>query len=216
LKIGPRRFNYLSVHTINWLGRLAIISGILVLVSSCKSPTPDRSAVDPNIAAVRTGGLRLGMTPQEVLDVSARRLYKEDERNEDRLSELMQKEKERSTIRLNRVRTLSTQGMNTFYSNAVTLTLQFARNRLIQIEERHTGLGEDNLRTVMNELSPQFKFVTDRTDTGANARWAYQGRNPNAYVRIDFRFVSNPNAKTAPMSYYTIVVADPAWATKAL
>lgn len=170
--------------------------------------------VDPNIAGVSSAGLRLGMTPAEVLDVSARRLYKEDQRNEERLADLVEKEKERATIRLNRIRSVSSSGMHAFLSNAVTLTLQFARNRLILLEERHTGLGEENLRAEMKAVSSRFKFVTDRTDTGSSARWAYQGKNPNAYVRIDFRFVSNPSAKTAPMSFYTIVLADPAWADR--
>jgi hypothetical protein len=209
-----QRFKYVSVHVINWLVRLTTITGVLVLFSGCKSPTPGESGVDPNIAAVSTAGLRLGMTPGEVLDVSARRLFKEDERNEDRLSDLMLKEKERSTIRLNRIRSVSSSGMNAFFSNAVTLTLQFARNRLILLEERHTGLGEEGLRAEMKELSSRFAFVTNRTDTGPNARWDYHGKNPNAYVRIDFRLVSNPSAKTAPMSFYTIVVSDPAWASK--
>ena len=104
--------------------------------------------------------------------------------------------------------------MNAFFSNAVTLTLQFALNRLILLEERHTGLGEEGLRAEMKELSSRFAFVTNRTDTGPNVRWEYQGKNPNAYVRIDFRLVSNPSAKTAPMSFYTIVVSDPVWASK--
>jgi len=202
------------VHVINWLVRLTTITGVLVLFSACKSPTPVETGVDPNIGAVSTAGLRLGMTPGEVLDVSARRLFTEDERNEDRLSDPMLKEKDRSTIRLNRTRSVSASGMNAFFSNAVTLTLQFARNRLILLEERHTGLGVEDLRTEMKELSSRFAFVTNRTDTGANARWDYNGKNPNAYVRIDFRLVSNPSAKTAPMSFYTIAISDPVWASK--
>ena len=209
-----QRFKYVSVHVINWSVRLITITGVLVLFSGCKSPTPVESGVDPNIAAVSTAGVRLGMTPGEVLDVSARRLFKEDERNEDRLSDLMLKEKERSTIRLNRIRSVAASGMNAFFSNAVTLTLQFARNRLILLEERHTGLGEEGLRAEMKELSSQFAFVTNRTSIGPNTRWEYQGKNPNAYVRIDFRLVSNPSAKTAPMSFYTIVISDPVWASK--
>ena len=209
-----QRFKYVSVHVINWWVRLATITGVLILFSGCKSAAPGEGGVDPNIAAVSTAGLRLGMTPGEVLDVSARRLFKEDERNEDRLSDLMLKEKERSTIRLNRIRTAATSGMNTFFSNAVTLTLQFARNRLIVLEERHTSLGEEALRTEMKELSSRFAFVTNRTDIGPNTRWEYQGKNPNAYLRIDFRLVSNPSAKTAPMSFYTIAMSDPAWASK--
>ena len=202
------------MHVINWSLRLTTIAGVLLLFAGCKSPPPDQSGVDPNIAAVSTAGLRLGMTPGEVLDVSGRRLYKEDERNEDRLSDLMLKEKERSTIRLNRIRSVAASGMNSFFSNAVTLTLQFARNRLIVLEERHTSLGEEALRTEMKELSSRFTFVTNRTDIGPNTRWEYQGKNPNAYVRIDFRLVSNPSAKTAPMSSYTIVLSDPVWASK--
>jgi hypothetical protein len=190
------------------------ILGLLVLLTGCKSPAPKEPVVDPNIALVSTAGLRLGMTPGEVLEVSARRLYKEDERNEDRLAALMQKEKERATIRLNRVRTLSTHESFAFHSNAVTLTLQFARNRLIQLEERHTGLGEKDLRTAMQEVSSRFPFVINRTDTGSSAQWEYHGKNPDAYVRIDFRAVPNPNARTAPMSFYRIVVADPVWATR--
>jgi len=170
--------------------------------------------VDPNIAMVSIGGLRLGMTPLEVIDASARRLYKEDERNEVRLVDLAQNEKERATIRLNRVRSLSSYESFAFYSNAVTLTLQFARNRLIEVEERHTGLGEADVRTIMKEISPQFPFVLSRSDTGSNARWEYHGKNQEAFVRIDFRMVSNATRKTVPASSYTIVAADPVWATK--
>jgi|SRR6058998_1216894 len=214
-KLAIRRngSKYVAVNVIKWLVRLTTITGVWILFSGCKS-APRESPVDPNIAAVSTAGLRLGMTPGEVLDVSARRLYNEDGRNEDRLSDLVQKQKERSTIRLNRVRSVSSSGMNAFYSNAVTLTLQFARNRLISLEERHTGLGEEALRAAMKELSSQFKFVTNRTDTGPNARWDYHGKNPNAYVRVDFRFVPVILGKAAPISSYTIVVADPAWASK--
>jgi hypothetical protein len=202
------------VHVINWLVRLTTSTGVLILLFGCKSPTPAENGIDPKIASVETAGLRLGMTPGEVLDVSVRRLFKEDERNEDRLSDLMLKEKERSKIQLNRVRSVATSGMNTFFSNAVTLTLQFARNRLILLEERHTSLGEEALRAEMKELSSRFAFVTNRTNIGPNTRWEYQGKNPNAYVRIDFRLVSNPSAKTAPMSLYSIVVSDPAWEGK--
>jgi hypothetical protein len=197
----------------NWLLRLATITGILVVLSGCKSAAPS-GGVDANIATVETGGLRLGMTPAEVLDVSGRRLYKEDQRNEDRLSDLAQKEKEKSTIRLERVRSLTSSEMHTFYSNAMTLTLQFVRNRLVQIEERHTNLGETAVRNEMKELSSQFKFATERTETGSGARWAYQGKNPNAFVRVDFRFVPVTPGKSAPQSLYTIVVADPAWAAE--
>lgn len=200
----------------NWLVRLTIVAGVLVLVGGCKSAAP-QGGVDPNIAAVSTEGLRLGMSPKEVLDVSARRLYKEDQQNEHRLPELG--EKERATIRLNRVRSLAaheSHASHAFHSNAVTLTLQFERNRLVQIEERHTGLGEADLRAEMKALSSRFKFVTDRTETGSSARWSYQGKNPKAYARIDFRFVPGIRGKTAPMSSYTIVLADPAWKNEAL
>jgi hypothetical protein len=204
------------MNVTNWLARLAIVTGALIACSGCKSAAPSEGAVDPNIAAVSTGGLRLGMTPGEVMDVSARRLYKEDERNEYRLSDLAQKEKERSTVRLNRVRSLAAHETHAFFSNAVTLTLQFARNRLVVLEERHTGLGEEALRAEMKELSSQFKFVTNRVDTGSAAQWVYAGKKPDAYVRIDFRFVPTRRGQPAPMSSYTIVMADPAWANRSL
>jgi hypothetical protein len=196
----------------NWLIRLATAAGILVVVAGCKSAAPS-GGVDPNLAGVPAGGFRLGMTPTEVIDVNGRRLYKEDQRNPDRLADLAQKEKEKSTIRLERVKSLTSSEMHSFYSNAVTLTLQFARNRLVQIEERHTGLGEADVRAQMRELSPQFNFATDRIETGAGARWAYQGKNPNAFARVDFRFVPITQGKSAPQSSYTIVIADPEWAT---
>jgi hypothetical protein len=154
------------------------------------------------------------MTPAEVIDVSSRRLYKEDQQNQDRLADLAQKEKQRATIRLNRIRSVSSQREFAFYSNAVTMTLQFARNRLIAIDERHTGLGEDALRAEMKELSSQFKFITDRVDTGSAAQWRYQGKNPDTHVRVDFRFVSPTPARPTPMSSYTIVLSDPAWANE--
>ena len=197
---------------INWFARLATVTGVLIVFSGCKSAAPS-GGPDPNLAGVTAGGLRLGMTPAEVLDVSGRRLYKEDQRNEDRLADLAQKEKEKSTIRMERVRSLTSSEMHSFYSNAVTLTLQFARNRLVQIEERHTGLGESDVRAQMRELSSQFQFAKDRTEAGAGARWAYQGKNPGAFARVDFRFVPITQGKSAPQSSYTIVVADPAWAT---
>jgi hypothetical protein len=225
-----QRDRYFNMHgAIQWLaaGMMAQVDGVrrpvcvtaivglLIFLAGCKSPAPTEAVVDPNIALVSTAGLRLGMTPAEVQEVSARRLYKEDERNEDRLAGLMQKEKERSTIRLDRVRTLSTRESFTFHSNAVTLTLQFARNRLIQIEERHANLGEADLRKAMKEISTQFPFVINRTETASGAQWEYQGKNPEAYVRIDFRFVSNANPRTAPpMSSYKIVVADPVWGSR--
>jgi hypothetical protein len=190
------------------------IIGAMIVFASCKSPPPPQSGVDPNIAAVSTAGLRLGMTPTEVLDVSARRLYKEDEKNQDRLADLAQTKKERATIRLNRVRSLAAHESHAFYSNAITLTLEFDQNRLVRLEERHTGLGDADLRKAMRDVSAQFPFVLNRTDTGSNARWEYHGKNSGAYVRIDFRIVSNPGAKTAPMSSYTIIVADPGWATQ--
>jgi hypothetical protein len=205
---------YVAVNVIKWLAGLTTLTGVWVLFSGCKSGPPE-SAVDPNIAAVSTAGLRLGMTPGDVIDVSARRLYKEDQQNADHLADLVQKEKERATIRLNRVRSVSTVSPHetyAFYSNAVTLTLQFARNRLVQLEERHTGLGEEDLRAEMKALSSQFKFVTNRVDTGSSARWEYQGKQPDAHVRIDFRFVETTRARPTPISSYTIVVADPAWA----
>jgi len=193
---------------------LTAIAGVLIVLPGCKSPAPTEIGPDRNIAGVSTAGLRLGMTPGEVLEVCGRRLYKEDERNKDTLAGLMEKEKEQSTIRLNRVRTLTTHESFAFYSNAVTLTLQFARNRLIELEERHTGLGDEDLRTVRREVSTQFPFVIDRVDTGSGGQWKYHGKKPEAFVRIDFRIVSNPNAKAAPpMSSYTIVMADPLWAT---
>jgi hypothetical protein len=197
---------------INWLARLTTVAAVSAFLAGCKSAPPS-GGVDPNIAAVTTGGLRLGMTPAEVIDVSGRRLYKEDQRNQDRLADLAQKEKDKSTIRLERARSLTSQEMHSFYSNAVTLTLQFARNRLVQIEERHTGLGETDVRTAMKDMSSQFKFATDRTDAAAGARWAYQGKNPNAFARVDFRFVPVTAGKSAPQSSYTIVTADPAWAS---
>jgi hypothetical protein len=211
LKIGRRQFKYVAVN-MNWFARLATVTGILIVISGCKSAAPV-GGPDPNLAGVTTGGLRLGMTPTEVLDLSERRLYKEDQRNQDRLVDLAQKEKEKSTIRLERVRSLTSSEMHSFYSNAVTLTLQFARNRLVQIEERHTGLGEADVRAQMRELAPTFKFATDRTEAGSGARWAYQGKDPNAFARVDFRFVPITPGKSAPQSSYTIVVADPAWAT---
>jgi hypothetical protein len=190
--------------------RLAMITGCLLLFVGCKSPPPTQSAVDPNIATVSTAGLRLGMTPAAVLDLSTRQLYVEDERNERRLSEV--KENEPATIRLNQIRSRATHERTAFFSNAVTLRLEFARNRLIQLEERHTGLGQEDLRAEMKALSSRFNFVTNRMDTGSSARWAYQGRNRDAYVRLDFRFVPSIRGQTAPMSSYTIVVSDPAWA----
>ncbi|HMJ65467.1 MAG TPA: hypothetical protein VK615_08950 [Candidatus Binatia bacterium] len=195
----------------NWLIRVTTITAVWILLSGCKSAP--KSAVDPNIAAVSTTGLRLGMTPAEVMDVSARRLYKEDQQNQDRLSDLAQKQKERATIRLNRIRSVASQGVFAFNSNAVTLTLQFARNRLVLLDERHTGLGEEALRTEMKALSPQFNFVKDRTETDSGAQWVYQGKNPGAHVRVDFRFVPITPA-SPPMSSYKIVIADPAWANE--
>ncbi len=201
------------VHRLAWL---AAIIGILIVLPGCKSPAPTEIGPDRNIAGVSTGGLRLGMTPGEVLEVSARRLYKEDEGNKDTLAGLMQKEKAQSTIRLNRLRTRSTHESFMYYSNAVTLTLQFTRNRLVEFEERHTGLGEEDLRTVMRGISTQFPFVIDRVDTSAGAQWQYHGKNPGAFVRIDARFVPASKAKPVPMSSYTIVMADPVWATSGL
>jgi len=193
------------------------MAGALIILPGCKSPAPPETGPDRNIAAVSTAGLRLGMTPAEVREVSARRLYKEDEQNKDTLAGLVQKEKEQSTIRLNRVRTLLTHESFTFYSNAVTLTLQFVRNRLIQIEERHTGVGDEDLRGVMREVSAQFPFVIDRLDTGSGGEWVYHGKNrPEAFVRIDFRLVPTTRVKPVPMSSYTIVMGDPLWAPKPL
>jgi hypothetical protein len=203
---------YLPVKIIKWFRLCAMAAAVLIVLPGCKSPAPS-GGPDANLAGVTAGGFRLGMTPAEVLDVSGRRLYKEDQRNQDRLADLAQKEKEKSTIRLERVRSLASSEMHTFYSNAVTLTLQFARNRLVQIEERHAGLGETDVRAQMRELSPQFKFATDRIETGAGARWAYQGKNPNAFARVDFRFVPITQGKSAPQSSYTIVIADPEWAS---
>jgi hypothetical protein len=203
-------------NALKWWVCLGTITGTLIVLSGCQSTGP-KSAVDANIAAVSTAGLRLGMTPAEVIDVSARRLYKEDQRNDIRLSEL--KEKERATIRLERIRsisTVSTRDTYAFYSNAVTLTLQFARNRLVELEERHTGLGEEDLRAEMKEISTQFKFVANRIDTGSAAQWTYHGKNPSTHVRIDFRFVTATRARPTPMSSYTIVLADPSWATAPL
>jgi hypothetical protein len=197
---------------INCFVRTTTILAVSFLLSGCASAP--KSVVDPNIAAVSTAGLRLGMTPAEVMDASARRLYKEDQQNQDRLVDLAQKEKERATIRLNRIRSVSSQKEFAFYSNAVTLTLQFARNRLVAIDERHTGVGEDALRAEMKELSTQFKFVTDRVDTGSAAQWRYQGKNPDTHVRLDFRFVAPTPARPMPMSSYTVVIADPAWANE--
>ena len=199
-------------HRLAWL---TAIAGTLVL-AGCKSPAPTEIGPDRNIAGVSTGGLRLGMTPAEVREVSARRLYKEDERNKDTLAGLMEKETGQSTIRLNRVRALSTHESFTFYSNAVTLTLQFARNRLIQLEERHTGLGDEDLRTVMREISTQFPFVIDRVDTATGGEWQYHGKTPGAFVRIESRIVPTTKGKATPMCSYTIVIADPTWATRAL
>ena len=195
----------------NYFVRTTTIIVVWILLSGCASAP--KSAVDPNIAAVSTTGLRLGMTPAAVMDVSSRRLYKEDQQNQDRLSDLAQKQKERATIRLNRIRSISSQGPFAFNSNAVTLTLQFARNRLVLLEERHTGLGEEALRNEMKALSPQFKFVTDRVDTSSSAQWRYQGKKPDVHVRIDFRSVPITPA-SPPMSSYTIVIADPAWANE--
>ena len=191
--------------------RTATIIAVWFLLSGCASAP--KSAVDPNIAAVSAAGLRLGMTPAEVMDVSSRRLYKEDQQNQDRLADLAQKQKERATIRLNRVRSISSQGVFAFNSNAVTLTLQFARNRLVLLEERHTGLGQEALRNEMKALSPQFKFVTDRVDTDSASQWRYQGKKTDAHVRIDFRSVPTTPA-SPPMSSYTIVLSDPAWANE--
>lgn len=203
------------MQIINCLVRVAAITALAVLLAACKSPPPPATGVDPTIASTSISGLRLGMTPSDVLEISGRRLFKEDQRNEVKLADLAQKERERATIRLDRVRSVAESGMHSFLSNAVTLTLQFARNRLITIEERHTGLGEQDLRNEMKELSTRFNFAGDRTDAGANVRWEYKGRNPNSFVRVDFRFVSNPSAKTAPMSSYTIVVSDPLWGSQA-
>jgi hypothetical protein len=203
-------------NAVEWCVYVATITGMLTLFSGCQSAAP-KSPVDSNIAAVSTAGLRLGMTPAEVIDVSARRLYKEDQRNDVRLSELAQKE--RATIRLERVRsvsTVSTRETYAFFSNAVTLTLQFARNRLVELEERHTGLGEEDLRAEMKEISGQFKFVANRVDTGSAAQWTYQGKSPGAHVRVDFRFVTATRARPTPMSSYTVVLADPSWANAPL
>jgi hypothetical protein len=201
------------VHRLAWL---TAIAGVLIVLPGCKSPPPMETGPDRNIAGVSTAGLRLGMTPGEVREVCARRLFKEDERNKDTLAGLVEKEKGQSTIRLNRVRTLSTHESAAFYSNAVTLTLQFARNRLIELEERHTGLGDEDLRTVMREISMQFPFVIDRIDTGSGAQWQYRGKNPGAFVRIDSRIVPTTRAKPTPMSSYTIVMAEPLFATSRL
>src|SRR6187401_858792 len=89
------------VHRLAWL---TAIAGILIVLPGCKSPPPMETGPDRNIAAVSTAGLRLGMTPGEVREVCARRLFKEDERNQDTLAGLVEKEKGQSTIRLNRVR----------------------------------------------------------------------------------------------------------------
>ena len=198
-------------HRLAWL---TAIAGILIVLPGCKSPAPAEIGPDQNIAGVSTAGLRLGMTPGEVRDVSTRRLYKEDEQNKDTLAGLMEKEKEQATIRLNRVRTRSIHESFTFYSNAVTLTLQFGRNRLIQLEERHTGLGDEDLRTVMREVSTQFPFVIDRVDTGSGGEWVYHGKTPGALVRIESRIVPTTKGQPTPMSSYTIIMADPLWATK--
>lgn len=198
------------VHRLAWL---TAITGILIVLAGCKSPAPPEIGPDRNIAGVSTAGLRLGMTPGEVQEVSGRRLFKEDEGNKDTLAGLMQKEKAQSTIRLDRMRTRSNHESFTFYSNAVTLTLQFARNRLVELEERHTGLGEEDLRIVMREVSTQFPFVIDRVDTSSGAQWQYHGKNTGAFVRIDARIVPTSKAKPVPMSSYTIVMADPLWAT---
>ena len=201
------------VHRLAWP---IAITGVLIVLPGCKSPAPRETGPDKNIAGVSTAGLRLGMTPGEVREVSARRLYKEDERNKETLAGIMEKEKEQSTIRLNRVRTLSTHESAAFYSNAVTLTLQFSRNRLIQIEERHTGLGEEDLRAVMREVSTQFPFVIDRVDTGSGAQWQYHGKNPGAFVRINSRIVPTTRGQPTPMSSYTIIMAEPLLATASL
>ena len=189
------------------------MAGLLIVWAGCQSPPPAENGPDKNIARVSTAGLRLGMTPGEVLEVSARRLFKEDEGNKDTLAGLLQKEKAESTIRLNRLRTRSTHESFMFYSNAVTLTLQFSRNRLIQLEERHTGLGDEDLRTVMREISTQFPFVIDRVDTATGGEWQYHGKTPGAFVRIESRIVPTTKGKSTPMSSYTIVMADPTWAT---
>lgn len=217
LKIEEQRSTRIG-SAVKWCVYLATIVGMLIVFSGCQSAAP-KSPVDSNIAAVSTAGLRLGMTPAEVIDVSARRLFKEDQRNDLRLSELAEKERERATIRLERVRAVSmvsTRETYAFFSNAVTLTLQFARNRLVELEERHTGLGEENLRAEMKEISAQFKFVAHRVDTGTAAQWTYQGRNPGTHVRVDFRFVEATRARPTPMSSYTIVLADPSWANAPL
>ena len=201
------------VHRLAWL---TAIAGVLIVLPGCKAPAPTDIGPDRNIAGVSTAGLRLGMTPGEVREVCARRLYKEDEKNKDTLAGLIEKEKEQATIRLNRVRTLTTHESFAFYSNAVTLTLQFARNRLVQLEERHTGLGDEDLRTVMREVSTQFPFVIDRMETSSGSQWQYHGKTPGAFVRIDSRIVPTTKGQPTPMSSYTIVMADPLWATKPL
>ena len=200
------------VHRLAWI---TAIIGIVLLLPGCKSPPPAEVGPDRNIAGVSTAGFRLGMTPGEVREVSARRLYKEDEQNKDTLAGLTEKEKQQSTIRLNRMRTRSMNESFTFYSNAVTLTLQFTRNRLVELEERHTGIGEEDLRTVMREISTQFPFVIDRVDTSSGAQWQYHGKTPGAFVRINSRIVPTTKAKPVPLSSYTIVMADPVWATSA-
>jgi len=192
------------------------MAGLLIVWAGCQSPPPAENGPDKNIAGVSTAGLRLGMTPGEVLEVSARRLFKEDEGNKDTLAGLLQKEKAESTIRLNRLRTRSTHESFMFYSNAVTLTLRFARNRLVELEERHTGLGEEDLRLVMRGISTQFPFVIDRVDTTSGAQWKYHGKTPGAFVRIDARIVATSKGKPVPMSSYMIVMADPTWATSGL
>ena len=204
------------VDVVQRLAWLTAICGVLVVCPGCKSPAPPEIGPDRNIAGVTSAGLRLGMTPGEVREVSARRLFKEDEGNKDTLAGLMQKEKAQSTIRLDRMRTRSMHESFTFYSNAVTLTLQFARNRLVEIEERHTGLGEEDLRIAMREISTQFPFVIDRVDTSSGAQWRYQSKNSGAFVRIDARIVPTSKAKPVPLSSYTIVMGDPLWATPPL
>jgi hypothetical protein len=204
------------VHLGHRLAWLTATAGILIVLPGCKSPAPPEIGPDRNIAGVSTAGLRLGMTPGEVREVSTRRLYKEDEQNKDTLAGLMNKAKEQATIRLNRVRARSTHDSFTFYSNSVTLTLQFTRNRLIQLEERHTGLGDEDLRTVMREVSTQFPFVIDRVDTGSGGEWVYHGKTPGAFVRIESRIVPTTKGQPTPMSSYTIVMADPLWATSGL
>ena len=59
----------------------------------------------------------------------------------------------------------------------------------------------------------QFPFVIDRMDTGSGAQWQYHGNNPGAFVRIDSRIVPTTRGKPTPMSSYTIVMAEPLFAT---